>query len=52
MELLGPCFASYIPPEYLSMLNATEFYSRVDYFIGAQFQPDQTYINIISKMIA
>ena len=47
---LGQCFSSTIPVDQFALLDPNDFFNNAKYFIGVQFQPNSTYIDIVSKL--
>jgi hypothetical protein len=51
LDVLGPCFASVLPANFMSMLAPMDFISRIQYFLGPTFQANSNVLQIISAYL-
>ena len=51
LDSLGPCFASNIPDNDLSLLSSDDIISKITFFVGDTFQPNQATADIFTSKI-
>ncbi len=51
LDTLGPCFAPNLPIEYFRNMTADQFFSKINYFQGTQFVPDNDWCAELTNKI-